>query len=130
MAGSIREQMNAWSWRDSGNLLEQIAAMGEEGSDLLAEQLQRRIEPLERLLVAAALGNATGNGGIAELRQTAKEWSGPHRLDQDSAPITCIPTGGLALHQPSFPAAEMTAGPNSTTTASAPGGVEGGAGGD
>ena len=57
-------------------------------------------------------------------------WSGPHRLDQDSAPITCIPTGGLALHQPSFPAAEMTAGPNSTTTASAPGGVEGGAGGD
>jgi hypothetical protein len=52
--------------------LTEIADLGEEGAELLAEEFRKRTTLSERTALAAALGRSSGPAGITELRHAAK----------------------------------------------------------
>jgi hypothetical protein len=84
-----RVRLSAWTWRDSLDLLGEVAASGPEGAVALVEQLRVRAEWSERVYLVAALGDATGDGGIAELRVTARA-TGPHTVDLRCASLLAL----------------------------------------
>ncbi len=84
-----RVRLSAWTWRESLDLLGEVAASGPEGAVALAEQLRVRTESSERVYLAAALGDATGDGGIEELRVTART-TGPHTVDLRCASLLAL----------------------------------------
>jgi len=79
-----------WAWEEwpKNDYLEQVAASGPEGAVLLAEQVRERTK-WPRVLFIAALGDATGDAGIAELRKAAAE-TGPGTVDTRCAALLAL----------------------------------------
>lgn len=88
-ASALREKLNSWTWRNMLDLPRSVAAAGPIGSELLAEQLRRRTAWLERVFLAAVLGDARGSGGIEELRACTRE-TGPHTVDLRCASLLAL----------------------------------------
>ena len=85
----LRAKLDGWSWRDSLDLLREAAASGPGGGEALAEQPRRRTNWSERLYLAAILGDASGDAGIAELRECAHH-TGPHTVDLRCASLVAL----------------------------------------
>ena len=88
-ASALREKLDSWTWRDMLDLPRSAAAAGPIGGELLAEQLRRRTAWLERVFLAAVLGDASGGGGIDELRACTRE-TGPHTVDLRCASLLAL----------------------------------------
>ena len=69
---TLRAHLVKWRFLDGCGLLNRAAASGSTGAELLAEQLRSRRNGYDRDLIAAALGNATGDAGIDELRAATR----------------------------------------------------------
>lgn len=92
-------RLREWSWRGPTDLPREVARSGPGGAAALARELRNRTIWLERLLLAAALGDATGEAGIEELRVTARV-TGPKSVDLRCASVLAL---AKRLHQAATP---------------------------
>ena len=84
------QRLRAWTWRtDDFRFFREVATMGPVGASLLAAELRERTGWLERTLLVAALGDATGEDGIEELRQAAHT-TGPHSTRMRCAAVLAL----------------------------------------
>ena len=72
-AGRLKKQLAEWTWKDSDRLatLEKVVDLGPVGTTMLASELRKRSRLVERLMLAKALGDATGEAGLRALREAA-----------------------------------------------------------
>ncbi len=101
---SLRDRLNAWTWRGPSDVLDEAASSGERGAELLAEQLRDRTEWSERIYLAAALGDGSGPSGIEELGQAATS-VGPHTTD-----LRCVALLALSKRCESEATADLLVG--------------------